>query len=313
MTWPGSRAVLLVHGIGDASTGKDGAFPLEVLQQVLGDGAPDVAVYRINYDFINDWLKTKAQFQDGITALKAQIKLHLGDQNTDATIAEYAGDVLWPVLSADLRFAVRDAILAQLDQIQIDRGESALARGDDPLDYQVSVIAHSLGCFHAYEVLTAAANEPSHQLRPASDLFTLHNVILMASPVQLIRTIGGAIGALVPDRENLATLSAPLAIPSETRKNTVTPCTPDFLSITGTHDPVGGHLLGKKLDWAYMDIPGQHSVIVPQQTLNIDTKDGTAKALASAFAPGGPKVNDPHSWSAYIQGQAKLLRGALLT
>jgi hypothetical protein len=313
MTWPGSRAVLLVHGIGDASTGKDGAFPLDVLKGVLGDAAADVAIYRINYDFINDWLKTKTQFQAGITELKAAIKLHFGDESTDATIAEYAGDVLWPVLSADLRLAVRDAMVAQLDQIQIDRGESALARGDDPLDYQVSIIAHSLGCFHVYEVLTAAANEPAYHLRPASDLFVLHNVILMASPVQLIRSVAGAISALVPDRGNLATLAAPLAIPSETRKGVVTPCTTDFLSVTGTDDPVGGHLIGKKLDWAYMDIPGQHSVIVPQQALNIDTKDGTAKALASAFAPGGPKVNDPHSWSAYIQGQGKLLRGALLT
>jgi hypothetical protein len=312
MFWPGTRAVLLVHGIGDASTGKDGAFPLDVLESVLGDDA-DVAIYRINYDFINDWLKTKLQFEAGITAFKAALKLRLGDQSTDETIAEYAGDVLWPVLSADLRFAVRDAMLAQLDQIQIDRGESALERGDDPLDYQVSVIAHSLGCFHAYEVLTAAANEPAHKLQPASDLFTLHNVILMASPVQLIRTVAGAIGALVPDRNSLATLAAPLAIPSETRNGKVTPITTDFMSITGNDDPVGGFLIGTKLDWAYMDIPGQNSTIVSQQLLNIGTKDLTAQALASAFSAGGPKVNDPHSWSAYIQGQAKLLRGALLT
>jgi hypothetical protein len=313
MRWPGSRAVLLVHGIGDASTGKDGAFPLDVLQAVLGDDAKNVAIYRINYDFINDWLKTKAQFQANITAFKAALKLRLGNENTDETIAEYAGDVLWPVLNPDLRFAVRDAMLAQLDQIQIDRGESALERGDDPLDYQISIIAHSLGCFHTYEVLTAAANEPAHSLQPASDLFTLHNVILMASPVQLIRTVAGAIGALVPDRDTLATLAAPLAIPSEKRNGQATPITTDFLSITGNDDPVGGFLIGKKLDWAYMDIPGQHSLIVSQRLLNLDTKAGTAMALASAFAAGGPKVNDPHSWSAYIQGQAKLLRGVLLT
>ena len=91
------------------------------------------------------------------------------------------------------------------------------------------------------------------------------------------------------------------------------PCTSDFYSVTGTHDPVGGHLLGKKLDWAYMDIPGQHSTIVSQHLLNIDTKEDTAKALANALASGGPKVNDPHSWTAYIEGQAKLLRGLLLT
>src|SRR4051812_28363406 len=160
MVWPGKHAVLLVHGIGDASAGKDGAFPLDVLEKALGDDADDVAIYHVNYDFINDWLATKVQFQAGITALKAALAVKLGGDAADATIAEYAGDVLWPVLSADLRFAVRDALLSQLDQIQIDRGESALPRGDDPLEYEISIVAHSLGCFHTYEVLTAAAQEP---------------------------------------------------------------------------------------------------------------------------------------------------------
>jgi len=56
MFWPGTRAILLVHGIGDASTGKAGAFPTKVLETALGDDASTVAIYRINYDFINDWL-----------------------------------------------------------------------------------------------------------------------------------------------------------------------------------------------------------------------------------------------------------------
>jgi hypothetical protein len=312
MFWRGTRAILLVHGIGDASAGKEGTFPVDVLVRVLGDEAPNVSVYRLNYDFINDWLATKVNFQAGITALKAALKLKLGDDDTNATIADYVGDVLWPVLSVDLRLAVRDAFLAQLQQIQIDRGESALRRGHDPLDYQLSIIAHSLGCFHTYEGLTAAAQEPSHALRPGSDLVTFDSVILMASPVQLIRTVAGVIGAVVPNPDTLATLAAPLAIPSETRRGRVVPCTNDFISVTGTHDPVGGHILGKKLDWAYMDIPGQHSVIVSQQALDIDTKEGTALALAKAFATGGPKANDPHSWSAYIESQAKLLRGTVL-
>ena len=311
--WPGTRAILLVHGIGDASTGKDGAFPLDLVRRMLGNEAESVAIYRINYDFINDWLATKSQFEAGIAALKKVLGLRLGDETTDATIAEYVGDVLWPVLSAELRFAVRDAFIAQLTQIQIDRGESALQRGDDPLDYQLSIVAHSLGCFHTYEVLTAVANEPTHALRPATDLFTLDSVVLIASPVQLIRTVAGAIGALVPDRASLATLSAPLAIPSEMRRGRVVACTNDFFSITGSHDPVGGHLLGRKLDWAYMDIPGQHSVIVSQHVLDIDTQQDTASALGKAFAAGGPRPNDPHSWGTYISGQSKLLRGLLLT
>lgn len=311
--WKGTRAILLVHGIGDASTGKDGAFPNESIQTVLGDEAATTAIYRLNYDFINDWLATKVQFEAGINALKTALKTKFGGDTLAATVSDYAGDIIWPVLSMDIRFAVRDAFLAQLQQIQIDRGETALSRGEDPLDYQVTIIAHSLGCFHTYEVLTAAATEPSHELRPASDLVTFDSVILMASPVQLIRTIAAIIGAVVPEKSSLASLADSLAIPSETRKGKTVSCTKDFISMTGTHDPVGGHLMGKRLDWAFMDIPGQHSVIVSQQVLDIDTSGGTASALAHAFAAGGPSVNDPHSWTAYIDGQAKVLRGVLLT
>jgi hypothetical protein len=311
--WPGSKAILLVHGIGDASMGKDGAFPGETVLKILGDDADSIALYRLNYDFINDWLASKVQFESGVRAIKTAVKGQLDDDDSSATIADYIGDVLWPVLSLDLRFAVRDAFIAQLQQIMIDRGESALSRGDDPLDYQLTIIAHSLGCFHTYEGLHAAAREPSHELRPASDLCTFDSVILMASPVQLIRTVAGAIGPIVPERSSLATLADALAIPSETRRGKTELCTKDFISITGTHDPVGGHLLGKKLDWAYMDIPGQHSVIVSQLLLDIDTSAGTANALAKAFAAGGPSIKDPHSWSAYIDAQAKMLRGVLFT
>lgn len=313
MRWPGARAVLLVHGIGNASVGQTGAFPIDALKRALGAEEPNVAIYSINYDFINDWVKKKVNLQAGVTALKTALSVKLGNAAVDAAIAESVGDVLWPVLSPDLRLAVRDALIAQLDQIQLDRGISALDRGDDPLDYQVSIVAHSLGCFHTYEVLTAIASEPAHHLRPASDLVTFDSVMLMASPVQLIRTIAGAIGGAVPDLQNLSTLAKPLAIPSETRRGNVVACTKDFISITGSHDPVGGHLLGTKLDWAYMDIPGQISTVVPQQLLNITTRDSTALALASALAAGGAQVRDPHAWGGYIDSQARQLRGVLLT
>ncbi|HEX6316198.1 MAG TPA: hypothetical protein VFZ73_15115 [Gemmatimonadaceae bacterium] len=311
--WPGTRAVLLVHGIGNASVGLAGSFPLDALKRVLADEEPNVAVYNINYDFINDWVATKVNFQAGITALKSALKVSLGNDAADGAIAEAIGDVLWPVLSPDLRLAVRDAIIAQLDQIQLDRAESALDRGHDPLDYQVSIIAHSLGCFHTYEVLAAIASEPAHQLRPASDLVTFDSVMLMASPVQLIRTVANGIAAIVPDLGTLATLARPLCIPSETRRGRVVRCTEDFISITGSHDPVGGHLLGVKLDWAYMDIPGQISTIVPQQALTISTKDQTALALAGAITSGGAQLKDPHAWGAYIDSQARQMRGVLLT
>ena len=311
--WPGTRAILLVHGIGNASVGQAGAFPLTALKRMLGDEEPNVAIYVINYDFINDWVDQKVNFQAGITAVKAALKLRLGDAAADGEIGDGIGDVLWPVLSPDLRLAVRDAIIAQLDQIHLDRAESAFDRGDDPLDYQVSIVAHSLGCFHTYEVLAAIATEPAHHLRPASDLVTFDSVMLMASPVQLIRTVAGAISGAVPDLGTLSTVARPLVIPSETRHGKMVPCTRDFISITGSHDPVGGHLLGAKLDWAYMEIPGQVSIVVPQHALNIETKDRTARALASAVVAGGAQLKNPHSWSAYIDSQARQMRGVLLT
>lgn len=313
INWPGTRAVLLVHGIGNASVGQAGAFPLDALKHALADGAPEVAIYTINYDFINDWIDRKVNFTAAITALRGALTAKLGNGSGDAAIADQIGDVLWPVLSPDLRLAVRDAIIAQLAQIELDRLESAIMRRKDPLDYQTSIIAHSLGCFHTYEVLTAIATEPAHNLQPATDLTTFDSVILMASPVQLIRTVAGLIRAAVPQLATLATLAKPLAIPSEAVSGQVIPCTSDFISITGSHDPVGGHVLGQKLPWAYMDIPGQHSTIVSQHALNIDTRDTTALALAHTVAAGGVALQDPHSWSAYMDAQARQLRGLLLT
>jgi hypothetical protein len=134
----------------------------------------------------------------------------------------------------------------------------------------------------------------------------------MASPVQIIRTIGGAIGGLIPDVGSLATLSRPLAIPAESRRGKNVRCTKQFVSVTGTHDPVGGHVLGKQLPWAYMKIPGQKSIIVPQTGLNINSAEATAQALAAAFAPGGPANSDPHSWTAYVAGQQGLLRDGVV-
>lgn len=308
-TWPGTRAILLVHGIGNASTGGDGAFPLDVLRDVLGDEADRVAVYKVNYDTINDWVAQKVQCAAGISALKTALRFRFGNEGTDATIADYAGDVLWPVMSLSLRLAVRDLLVATLNQMVIDRGAAARARGDDPLDYGISIVAHSLGCFHTYEVLSAMATTATYRLRPRTDLFTLEAVVLMASPVQLIRTVASAISAFIPQQDGLATLAKPLAIPCEG----TTLCTERFISITGSHDPVGGHLFGRRLDWAYMNVPGQDAVVVPQNMLRLDTNAALASALAGGGASGGVQVSDPHSWTAYIEGQGQLLREAILT
>jgi hypothetical protein len=312
LDWPSNRAILLVHGIGNASTGA--AFPLDALRDSLGARAGETAIYTLNYDFINDWAATKVDLAAAITLMKKTVCDRLGSDDAADTLADYIGDVLWPVVSAGIRFAVRDALVAQLAQIGIDRTEAALARGHDPLDYGISIVAHSLGCYHSYEGLWAIATEPRYQLMPRSDRFTFHAVVLMASPVQLIRSVAGAIRALVPDLSTVAALSHDLAIPAETRGSMATPCTSHFISVCGTKDPVGGHLLGDRLAWAFMDIPGQELVVDPQQILNFATKAELAAALRAARTGSGPgvQVNDPHSWASYIARHGELLRGALL-
>ena len=314
LNWPSDHAILLVHGIGNASLGAQGAFPLDTLRNSLGSQSHDAAIYTVNYDFINDWAATKIDFAAAIGVMKKTVCERLGSDDVADALADYIGDVLWPVLSASIRFAVRDALVAQLAQIGVDRTEAALARGHDPLDYKISIVAHSLGCYHTYEALWAIATEPRYQLMPRSDRFTFKSVILMASPVQLIRTVAGAIKAIVPDVATVAALSHELAIPAETHGSKVTPSTSHFISVCGTKDPVGGHLLGDRLPWAFMDLPGQELVVDTQQILNISSRAELGTALRAARTSAGPgvQVSDPHSWTSYIAHHGDLLRGALL-
>jgi hypothetical protein len=313
--WPADRAVLLVHGIGNASNSGDASFPRAELLAALGEGAEDVAVYTLNYDFINDWAARKLQLAVGIQALGAAIAARFATPDASALLAEYCGDILWPVLHQDTRFAIREAYMAQLDQIMSDCIESMLPKGLDPRDARVSIVAHSLGCFHTYEALHAAVNEPMHHLRPFSDGAQLESVILMASPVQMMRTIAGDIGALVPAADQLATLNPRgLFVPAEPTSRKPKPATRKFISVTGTQDPVGGHLFGSRNDWAFMQVVGQDTRIVqqslvagnPVQSLTLALKGGAAGGdLASAV------IRDPHSWSDYMTGQAALLAQVL--
>lgn len=307
LDWTADRAVLLVHGIGNASAG-DTAFPVAELEQVLGASAGTLAVYTLNYDFINDWTSRKLQLGAGVSALGAAISSRFGNGDLADKLAEYGGDVLWPILHQDTRLAIRDALLAQLQQIVLDRGRAARARRQDPLTYRITIIAHSLGCFHVYEALHAAAREPSYRLRPNSDQTRFANVILMASPVQLIRSVAGDIGALVPAPDELATLArSGLAIPAESAgKRKKIPATTSFISVTGTQDPVGGHLLGDRQTWAYMDVPGQQSEVVAQSLVGGDLKT----ALGSGGGIGAA-IQDPHSWSAYITAKSAMLASVL--
>ncbi len=55
MQWPGKRAVLLVHGVGNAKPG-DYAPLAQQVESLLGASASQFAVYFLYYDQINDWL-----------------------------------------------------------------------------------------------------------------------------------------------------------------------------------------------------------------------------------------------------------------
>ena len=306
LDWPADRAVLLVHGIGDASEGSS-AFPLAALHAALGVEAGNVAVYTLNTDFINDWTTRKLQLASGIKALGSALSVRFGSGDLAEKLAEYSGDVLWPILHQDTRLALRDALISQLQQMVLDRGRAARARGVDPLTFRMNIIAHSMGCFHVYEALHAAAREPSFRLRPNSDQTRFASVILMASPVQVIRTVAGDIGAIVPAADQLATMArAGLSIPSEAAGRRRIAATKSFVSITGTQDPVGGFLLGEKTSWGYMDVAGQDATIVPQSLVDGDL----ASALGSDDGVGSA-IQDPHSWTAYVTVKGSTLAGLL--
>lgn len=316
LKWPSDRAVLLVHGIGNASGNGDAAFPRAELEAALGDGAADVAIYTLNYDFINDWTARKLNIASAIEKLGKAVADRYDNPELSATLAEYCGDILWPVLHQDTRLAIREAYMAQLDQIMSDCIESMLPKGLDPRDARVSIIAHSLGCFHTYEALHAAVNEPLHHLQPFSHGAQLENVVLMASPVKLMRTIAGDIDKLVPKASELATMSPKgLFIPAEpVPGKKPKPATRKFISVTGTQDPVGGHLLGKRNDWAFMDMDGQVTKFVSQSLVGPNPAQSLALALKSGSGAVGAAtstVNDPHSWTEYMKSQATLLAGLL--
>lgn len=313
--WPGKRAVLFVHGIGDASAAGDQAFPVEAFKKTMGADAADFAIYSLNFDFINDWAASKVGAAAHIDQWKRALGIKWGGDALATTVAEFAGDVLWPVLIPDIRLAVRDAVISQLLQISNDRSDAADGRGEDPLDYGMSVIAHSLGCFHTYEVLWAIAHDPQYALRPASDNFCLSAAVLMASPVQLIRSVGDAIISLVPDVATLATLDGPLGLPAESRDGQLTSVAKRFLSMTGSQDPVGGYLFGARQDWAYMNLPGQENHIDSQKLIEGDPKAVLTAALtgrAYTSANGSAvHVENPHSWEGYVSRNGAVLHQVL--
>lgn len=308
LDWPGKRALLFVHGVGNATAG-DYASLVGSVRALLGPDAAQFAIYELYYDVYNDWMTDKLPLADGVSALASQVKAEFGDDELSTAVAEFAGDVLWPVLHLAPRTIIREVYLAQLKQIVRD----GIRSGVTPWDQQISIICHSLGCFHTYEALHVAATDPSHALRPLSNGTTFANVVFMASPAQLIRTVCSRIRTAVPEPDDLAVLRGDtLAMPGQ---SSVTgyfePSVKRWVSISGELDPVCGFVYRRKLDRCYMDVEGQISIVDDQSLLGIRSTSDLAQRIREAVRSDGPPAitpQNPHSWQGYIDRHSDKLR-----
>jgi acyl dehydratase len=310
--WTGNRALLVVHGVGNAQPG-DYAPLVASIRQLLGDDTDSITIYELYYDVYNDWMNDKMPLAAGIDALKSRLKINFGGDELGTAAAEFAGDVLWPILHLASRAIVREVYLAQLKQIVLD----GMRAGVGVWNQRLSILCHSLGCFHTYEALHAAADDPAHALRPLSNGVTFANVVFMASPVQLIRTVTSPMLALIPKPDELATVrGAALEQPGQSflsggRRLSAR----RWISITGDLDPVGGYLFRKRLDGAVMSIEGQESIVDDQALLNVATREELAQRLQDAVrekAPPAITASNPHSWQGYVDRHSGDLREWLL-
>ena len=317
--WTSNRAALFVHGIGDSTAASYQGMELR-LRDILAVDSGKVAYYGYAYDEYNDMFEKKAQAG---TVLAQALKDHLPGEGLDAAagqaIAEFGLDVLWPIVVKDARLTIQAGYFKVLQEMVKDGIES----GFPAAQQKISIICHSLGCFHTYEVLHRCAAEPQQGLTPTIHGVRFHNVIFMASPVKLIRTIAGSLPTLP---EGLYCLKeGHLRAPSRTSmdlqgKAFEIHSVINWISIAGDLDPVGGHWLGKKLVSFYMDVPakdrfaGQQSHIDDQSAFNIHSLADWIKLaadIAQAKTAGSP-INDPHSWNEYINRHAVDLKHWLL-
>jgi hypothetical protein len=297
--WPADRALLLVHGIGNARPGDYGALVAQLTSILAGQPKP-YAIYVFYYDQVNDWFAQKGNAPLAFASLVGSLRSKLDATKLGNVAADFAGDVIWPILLLEARDAVRTAFLRQLQQIVLD-GKQAGVR--QPAQH-LSIIAHSMGCFHTFEALHAAAKSTSQGLAPATDGVQFDNVIFMASPVQVIRSTAEAIRAVVPRPADLACLSAPrLEMPSEDDgMGTLIPSAKQTVSVTGNLDPVGGYFFRKQLPWGYMNLPNQISLIDQQEWVDINEAE-LASIFQVSLRDRQPPVitpENPHDWSAYI-------------
>ena len=197
--WTGERALVVIHGVGDYKKGDYNRLLRSVEAAVGARAWKKIAVYTVFYDLLNDWAAQKTQAAKLVRNLVERLAFHFESSKLGEVAAEGAGDVVWPVLELEARTTIRDAVLAQLQQAVLDGDRGGVARRDQ----QISILCHSLGCFHTYEALSAAAADPRYRLQPVADAVQFDSVIMMASPVQLISAVAGWLGRLVPDADGL--------------------------------------------------------------------------------------------------------------
>jgi hypothetical protein len=257
-------------------------------------------------------MAAKLQVIDKIARLKNKFAQKLGNDQNARTVADYLSDIVWPLFSADIRRAIRKSLVAQIQQMVVDGIDSGF-----PKDRQkISIIAHSLGCFQVYETLHYVAQHAEEELQPATHGVQFNNVVLMASPVKLIRTVGGLLRAFIPASADLATLTMPdLMFPFERRVyGTVAPCAKRWITVTGNLDPVGGYLFGRKLDWGYMSIPPHDGmpptteIVEDQKWCQIENMSDLVDVLKQALVGSQfPEitVNNPHTWLKYVEHHSR--------
>jgi hypothetical protein len=301
--WPADRALLLVHGVGNARPGDYSALVAQITN-ILADQQKQYAIYVFYYDQVNNWFADKGSAPVAVASLFNAIRSKLDATALGNVVSDFAGDVIWPILLLDARDAVRTALLRQLQQIVLDGKKAGIRQPAQHL----SIIAHSLGCFHTFEALHAAAKSTSQGLAPATDGVQFDNVIFMASPVQVIRTVAGMIRAAVPRPSELVSVSAPqLEMPGEDDgAGTIIPSAKQTISVTGNLDPVGGYFFRKQLDWGYMNLPGQKSFVDKQEWVDIHEAD-LANILQIALREhDAPSImpENPHDWSSYVARHA---------
>lgn len=215
VAWPSDRAILFVHGVGSYKAGDYDNVKVAFESALGADEWKRYAVYEMFWDPISDAVREKLQADGLFDKLLGGLKAIFPSTSLGAAVAEGAGDVLWPVLHADGREALRRAHIRQLQQIEKD----GRAKGHARRRMKVVVASHSLGCFHTYETFGEASADDSLAIHPSTG-FHVDAWIAVASPVQLIRSAAQVIQGGLPSPNRLHCLrDSHLAAPGYSMRN----------------------------------------------------------------------------------------------